>query len=546
MPTPAETPPIEQPKTLPYAVKEFVTSIVIAFAMAFVFRGFVIEGFEIPTGSMAPTLLGKHALIHNDDSGYTWTHGPRTAAPGPQIQIDQLEDPLTRTAMSGGAYKTRWGDRLFVLKYHRGIYEPKRWDVVVFKAPHVHQNYIKRLVGLPGEQIAFADGDVFYRPGPDSRTDAAGIEAWQDSDWQVARKSERVQRVMWQPVFDSSYTPEEAVTYRSPWVTSGSGWTGVRDARTYTFDRAGSTELVWNHSQRPITDFTAYNAGGIPRQPSFQFPVSDIAMSLGYEPTEGAGAAEVTARLYARGHEFRAIVSASEARVEMRAESPAGIDGAESDWTTLDDADGSFIRPTGITEIEFWHVDQALWLFVDGELVAGGPETGAYDSNPAERIEMVTGSDFTEFMSTTREQGKDNSILADTSYYKRPELRWQFEGAAFNLHRVRVDRDIHYQITGPTMSGGGQFATRGAHPDDPALLSDDHFFLCGDNSPNSLDARAWDQEYPWVTSEIHDGEAHPGLTHRHLVVGRAFVVYLPSPRFGIPPVANTGNMRWVW
>ena len=48
---------MSQPHHPPAQIKETITSIIIAFAMAFVFRGFVIEAFVIPTGSMAPTLL---------------------------------------------------------------------------------------------------------------------------------------------------------------------------------------------------------------------------------------------------------------------------------------------------------------------------------------------------------------------------------------------------------------------------------------------------------------------------------------------------------
>lgn len=524
-------------KSFPHAVKEFVTSIAIAFAMAFVFRGFVIEGFEIPTGSMAPTLLGKHALVRNDDSGFQWTVGPDQSPPGPAIRVDTLDDPITRTSARGGELPTRWGDRLFVLKYLRGIYNPARWDVVVFKAPHVHQNYIKRLIGMPGEQIAIADGDVFARPAPRDRAAAAGPSVWDAPDWDIARKPERVQRALWQPVFDSSFTPEGAPTYDPPWIAEGSGWSGLDDDRSYRYERDGEASLRWDTDERPITDYTAYNATSIPRNPALQFPVSDIAMSLVIEPETDAASLE--ARLDARGSTFRATIADGSATVQRRATTAA-------DWQTLDTAEADL--PAGeLTRVEFWHADQALWLFVNGKLVAGGPEDGAYDATPAERIEMATGSTLTDLMQRPREQGVENSILADTSIYRTPELGWHFSRGPFTLHRVRVDRDIHYQITGPSFTSSGQHATRGAHPDDPALLSPDHFMFCGDNSPNSLDARAWDHEYPWVTERLHKGERHHGLTHRSLIIGRAFVVYFPSPQLGGPiPVFDAGRMRWVW
>jgi hypothetical protein len=43
-----------------HATRETIESIVIAFVLAFLFRTFEAEAFVIPTGSMAPTLMGKH------------------------------------------------------------------------------------------------------------------------------------------------------------------------------------------------------------------------------------------------------------------------------------------------------------------------------------------------------------------------------------------------------------------------------------------------------------------------------------------------------
>jgi signal peptidase I len=44
----------------PYVVRETLESIIVAFILAFLFRAFVAEAFVIPTGSMAPTLMGAH------------------------------------------------------------------------------------------------------------------------------------------------------------------------------------------------------------------------------------------------------------------------------------------------------------------------------------------------------------------------------------------------------------------------------------------------------------------------------------------------------
>src|SRR5918992_1504355 len=52
------------------SVKETVESILVAFILAFIFRAFIVEAFVIPTGSMAPTLLGAHMRFRCDDCAY--------------------------------------------------------------------------------------------------------------------------------------------------------------------------------------------------------------------------------------------------------------------------------------------------------------------------------------------------------------------------------------------------------------------------------------------------------------------------------------------
>jgi len=114
-------------------VREIADSLAIAFILAMVIRHFVLEVFKIPTKSMQPTLLG---------------------------------DPWT-------------GDKILVNKFAYDLRDPQRWDVIVFRYPvDTSRNYIKRVVGLPGETILVRGGDVYI-------------------NGEIARKPWRVQRALW-------------------------------------------------------------------------------------------------------------------------------------------------------------------------------------------------------------------------------------------------------------------------------------------------------------------------------------------------------------
>ncbi|MFK7790305.1 MAG: signal peptidase I, partial [Phycisphaeraceae bacterium] len=189
-------------------VKETIESIVIAFILAFVFRAFIVEPFIIPTGSMAPTMLGTHAQIACPSCGYHFDVGVNQGSLGPEslVPITSADCPMCNyevtTAMGT---KARSGDRILVNKFSYHIKDPSRWDVVVFKAPQDEEvngipaprsNFIKRLVGLPGERIVLLDGNVFTAP--------AGT-----NDFAIARKTdpltnrhwEKIQRAVWQPIY---------------------------------------------------------------------------------------------------------------------------------------------------------------------------------------------------------------------------------------------------------------------------------------------------------------------------------------------------------
>src|SRR3954465_7210943 len=68
-------------------VKETIESILVAFIFAFIFRAFVVEAFVIPTGSMAPTLLGAHMRLTCEDCGYAFDVNYSGRGVGDDVEI---------------------------------------------------------------------------------------------------------------------------------------------------------------------------------------------------------------------------------------------------------------------------------------------------------------------------------------------------------------------------------------------------------------------------------------------------------------------------
>ncbi len=109
--------------------KEWIEPFLIAAVVALFIRQFVVEAFKIPSGSMIPTLtIGDHLLVNK------FVYGPRI--------------PFTDS-------------RIFTGK------EPKRGEIIVFKYPENEQkNFIKRVIGLPGDKIQIIDGRLFINDQP--------------------------------------------------------------------------------------------------------------------------------------------------------------------------------------------------------------------------------------------------------------------------------------------------------------------------------------------------------------------------------------------
>ena len=538
-------------------------SLTVAFTMAMAFRGFVLEGFVIPTGSMGPTLMGAHARIFSPVTGFEYPADVQTAvgmASTNDPRLLPVFDPMISTRVPivnasavAMASEARAGDRVLVLKPLFAFTDPQRWDVVVFKNPTDPagdtQNYIKRMVGLPGETFLLFDGDVFTG-APDART----------QDLKIARKPEFVQRAVWQPIYDSDFEPVIPITTLEtamktswpgpPWKPTGSDaskWK-MAPSRDWAFSGTGATTLDWSADAFAIDDWSSYNSmrmayDAMRRSPRGMadrewrqdtcFPVSDLRLCATIECAQLA-AFTSTFTLTARSSTLAfAIKGSGEVTVTRSVMESGELLGTEAAKFTP--------RTDGLLSFECWHVDQQLWVFINGSQVLQMP----YEFKSLD--DRVTASMF----GRTVEQYVRRHT--DTRGPTPPRLSWTFETAApFTLRGVKLDRDLYYRpvlhdannqftINGDYLSGPG-FAT---NYEEPARLSNRDYVMLGDNSSASRDARLWGRAHGLTLKTF--GDAQPGVVPREMIVGKAWAVYFPAPVVAppLPFVPDFGRIRFI-
>ena len=526
-------------------MREIVESIVIAFVLAFLFRTFEAEAFVIPTGSMAPTLMGRHKDVVCEMCGFPFqvsaseevdaeSGRPRV----PPVQVIAGTCPNCRYTMDLGpnnpqgrtnpSYK---GDRILVGKFPYDFGDPTRWDVAVFKYPGGAQtNFIKRLVGLPEETLKISRGDIFVKP--------KGSE-----EYSIARKPPTKIESMLQPVYDNDHVVPEIIRQGWParWnsmpADAEAAWQTSDDFRS--FHTGGSADQeVWLRYQhfapsfqdweyllhggtiqpgtvRPqlITDFTAYNTG-IDAGSPYLAPaghgiglhwVGDLVVEAVVDVESTSG--ELLLKLVEGGREFQCRIDVGTGVARL------SIDGRDDyhprGQTKIDKPGGYHVR--------FANVDDQLLLWVNKDLV--------------------------EFDRDTAYPRLDNAVptvkdLEPAGVGSR--------GAALRASQLNLRRDLYYiaahgntitdfapsaspylPMTPDQVAGFLQFLS------DPSqwdvfrdfhevefTLEEDQFLMLGDNSAASKDSRLWDREEFYV--------------RRELLIGKALYIYWPHSFNRIP------------
>ena len=131
-------------------------AISLAFA-ALIFVPFIADAFVVPTGSMAPTILGRHI-----EARCKTCDQPTFVSASHEHVHSQQESHGICVNFHSNTFKDNRGmpnegDRILNAKF----LAPQRWDVAVFKLPSdPNINYVKRVVGLPGETIYIDKGSV--------------------------------------------------------------------------------------------------------------------------------------------------------------------------------------------------------------------------------------------------------------------------------------------------------------------------------------------------------------------------------------------------
>lgn len=471
-------------------VRENLESILIAIALAVILRIFVVEAFRIPTGSMAPTLLGVHKVVKCPNCNWKFESDHNT-------NYARCSNCFYKIRVS--EYMKRGGNRILVNKFVYDFGKPKRWDVAVFKYPFsdvtclscnyishqsticekcsttarkenffigkingikgylglsqyheivcktcntkevmvceqcgsanvhvVQKNYIKRVIGLPEERLHIVNGDIYI-------------------NGKVQRKPAKVQEELWIPVFDSNYPGKQEIV--KGWDAMERFW-DINKRQLHLKLPEGFAPASYATFERQIIDYNVYNNGltnTIDGDIMVRFDVVTSRNSGGISIILEKDEKIFEAFIRSRGEKKESYLKMSGLRIATDA--------------------NTFIELENKCKIEFSNVDKRVSLKLNGS----------------------------EVFSHTY----DDDLLPQNDYTKYSKLKIGGVNIEAVFKNISIFRDIYYTDAGEW----GSFR--------PVEIGEKKYFVMGDNSRNSNDSRFWK------------------FVPENSLVGKAFMVFWP-------------------
>ncbi|MGY8769825.1 MAG: signal peptidase I [Pirellulales bacterium] len=538
-------------------VREFIESVVIAIVLALLFRAFEAEAFVIPTGSMAPTLMGRHKDVIDEETGFEFRVGSSSEVNdhGKVVSnITQTLDPIYRTRVDIKENPSFTGDRILVSKFAYDFADPKRWDVIVFKNPSAPQiNYIKRLIGLPGETIKIYHGDIYVKKSG-------------ESEFTIARKPPHKQLELLQDVYDSNHQNQKLLAAGFPerlenYPLTSTAWTKQdADKPVYECQKSG-TEINWlryRHAlpeyrelqaakqgrkinaqnaretlSQLITDFNVYNANGYSGMDGDHW-VGDLAVECQCVVKSESG--ELHLDLVEGGRHFRCLIDVSSGKATLK---------VIGDGVQLKDADSdgtlsakTSIQGAGTYDLRFANCDDQLRLWVNNSLIDFGSDATFTspkklpplwsEIDPGDLLPVGIGSKGLDAAVS------DIQVFRDLYYISFKRLRTGNDSTELTDYdygsTISNSRDVFNLMKAP-----GRWSTTSIFDNRREVefkLEQGQYFPMGDNSSSSLDGRLWEEGQQYVP--------------RRLLIGKALLVYWPhSTNKPFPLFPNFRRMRFI-
>jgi signal peptidase I len=414
-------------------LKQLIRFATLLICFALIVRTFFVDSYVIPTGSMAPKFVGIHRTCICPRCGSPVQIGlhPRDASDAPHdysrawcanCGVSNL--PLLDASIIPG-------QRLLVNKAAFVARSPRRWEVIVFHLFGL--DFIKRLLGLPGETVEICDGDLFV-------------------DGALCRKTLDQFKAMRILAFDNNYQPQP-MTWAARWESAPYRQESPLDGTQLRLDAGPDAWhlIAYRHFDLdtrkflPIMDEYGYNSA----DPRRLVPVHDVMLEcdLEFQASGGSFALGIT-----DGHDH---VIAELPLVDRSPEQPSGTLRAVPAFSlpALQERTNPPLAVSGVSLAagKRYHVE---WALVDRRLTL--------------RIDGVDA-----FVPV------DLPACGERAALVRPVMLAIHGGTAL-ASNVRLWRDVHYTQAGTN-------GVKGA----VVRLGPDQYFVLGDNSPASEDSRFW-------------------------------------------------------